>query len=99
MSKPFKNLVNKMSPAAQKKALAKTESLLKEIPLQELRRGRSVSQEYLATALATKQANISRMERRADMCVSTLRNYIEAMGGKLNVIAEFPEGKVKIKFS
>ena len=55
-----------------------------------------MSQEELAHILSTKQANISRIERRTDMYISTLRHYIEAMGGQLEILARFPEGIVEI---
>ena len=96
MSKPFKTLRQKMSPQAQNAAATKTQKMLQEMPLQELRQAHQMSQERLAQLLTTKQANISRMERRTDMYISTLRSYIEAMGGKLDIVARFPNGEVHI---
>ncbi len=96
MSKPFNNLRKKMSPVAQKAAAKKTQQMLKEMPLQELRQAHQMSQERLAELLSTKQANVSRMERRTDMYISTLRSYIEAMGGELDIVARFPDGEVHI---
>ena len=96
MSKPFNTLRKKMSPLAQKTASAKTERMLKEMPLQELRQAHQMSQERIAEILHTKQANVSRIERRTDMYISTLRSYIEAMGGQLDIVARFPNGKVHI---
>ncbi|HSW75724.1 MAG TPA: XRE family transcriptional regulator [Candidatus Saccharimonadales bacterium] len=96
MSKPFKILREKMSKSAQEAAAAKTQQMLKEMPLQELRQAHQMSQERLAQLLATKQANVSRMERRTDMYISTLRSYIEAMGGQLDIVARFPDGDVYI---
>src|SRR5436190_23191341 len=96
MSKPFNTLRKKMSPTAQAAATKKTKQMLKEMPLQELRQAHHMSQERLAELLSTKQANVSRMERRTDMYISTLRSYIEAMGGKLDIIAKFPDGEVYI---
>jgi DNA-binding transcriptional regulator YiaG len=96
MAKSFKTLKHKLSEAAQKKASDKTIILLKEMHLQELRQSRYLSQERIAEILKTKQANISRLEQRSDMHVSTLRTYIEAMGGKLDIVAIFPEGEVHI---
>ncbi len=66
------------------------------MPLQDLRQAYQMSQVRLAELLSTKQANISRIERRADMYISTLRSYIEAMGGKLDIVARFPDGEVHI---
>lgn len=96
MTKPFGILRKKMSLPAQKAAAAKKKEMLKEMPLQELRQAHQLSQERLAEILLTKQANISRIERRTDMYISTLRSYIEAMGGKLDIIAKFPDGEVYI---
>lgn len=96
MTKPFNNLRKKMSAPARKAAKAKTKEMLKAMPLQELRQAHQMSQERLAELLLTKQANVSRIERRTDMYISTLRSYIEAMGGKLDIIAKFPDGEVYI---
>jgi len=94
--KSFSLLRKKMSPHAQKLASQKTQKLLKEMPLQELRQALHFSQEHIAEVLSTKQTNISQIERRTDMYISTLRSYIEAMGGHLDIIARFPEGNVYI---
>jgi len=96
MSKPFNVLRKKMSAGARKKANEKAKKMLAEMPLQELRQARQMSQERLAEILDTKQANVSRIERRTDMYISTLRSYIEAMGGELDIIAKFPEGEVHV---
>jgi ribosome-binding protein aMBF1 (putative translation factor) len=96
MSKPFNTLRKKMSQPAQEKAANKTKQMLKEMPLQELRQALQMSQEHLAEILFTKQANVSRIERRTDMYISTLRSYIEAMGGQLDIVARFPDGDVHI---
>ena len=66
------------------------------MPLYELRQARHLSQEQLATVLEKKQGSISRIEKQTDMYISTLRSYIEAMGGKLEIIARFPEGDVHV---
>ncbi len=96
MTKPFNTLRKKMSLSAQKAAAAKKKEMLKEMPLQELRQAHQMSQQRLAELLLTKQANVSRIERRTDMYISTLRSYIEAMGGRLEIIAKFPDGEVYI---
>jgi transcriptional regulator len=96
MRKSFKTLRDKMAKSAQKVAAVKTKQMLKEMPLQELRQAHQMSQERLASLLSTKQANISRIERRTDMYISTLRSYIEAMGGQLDIVARFPDGEVHI---
>ncbi|MCK4608267.1 MAG: XRE family transcriptional regulator [Gammaproteobacteria bacterium] len=96
MARSFKELKNKMSPKAQAAVQHKVKEMLVEMPLYELRQAKYLSQERLAEILHTKQANISRIERRTDMYVSTLRSYIEAMGGELDIIATFPEGSIHI---
>lgn len=65
--------------------------------MHELRKAQALSQETLAKALNINQAAVSKMERRTDMYISTLRNYIQAMGGELEIIATFPDGQVKIE--
>jgi ribosome-binding protein aMBF1 (putative translation factor) len=89
-------LRQKMTKHAQKSVLKKTQQMLKQMPLQELRQALQMSQERLAQLLATKQTNISRIERRTDMYISTLRSYIKAMGGELEIIARFPDGDFHI---
>ena len=85
-----------MSPEALEKAASLSQAMLDEMPLQELRRARALSQEQLARTLGIKQASVSKLERRTDMYIQTLRNYIEAVGGQLEITAKFPDGKVKI---
>lgn len=62
-----------------------------EMTLQELRRARALTQVRLAKSLGVAQKQVSEIERRTDMHISTLRRSIEAMGGKLSLIAEFPD--------
>ena len=69
---------------------------LSEMPLQELRQARGLSQKVMADLLNVQQPAIAKLEKRTDMYVSTLRSHIEAMGGQLEVIARFPDGTVKI---
>ena len=70
--------------------------MLEEMPLNELRRARGLSQQELATLLHIQQPSVAKLERRTDMYISTLRAHIEAMGGELEVNARFPDGAVKI---
>jgi transcriptional regulator with XRE-family HTH domain len=66
------------------------------MPLQELRHARRLTQQELAEHLESGQAAVSKLERRTDMYVSTLRRFIEAMGGELDIIARFPDGDVRL---
>ncbi|WP_296271771.1 XRE family transcriptional regulator [Pseudomonas sp. UBA6323] len=96
MAKKFAELRAKMAPEAQARVEAKVQELLAEMPLNELRQARGLSQKVLAEVLHVQQPSIAKMERRTDMYISTLRSHIEAMGGQLDVIARFPDGSVKI---
>ncbi len=96
MARKFSDLRARMSPESQELARSKARTLLKPVPLQELRQARGLSQKGLATALHVQQPTIARTEKRTDMYISTLRSHIEAMGGGLEVIARFPEGTVRI---
>ncbi|WNF47724.1 XRE family transcriptional regulator [Pseudomonas sp. SG20056] len=96
MAKKFAELRAKMAPETQARVEAKAQELLAEMPLNELRQARGLSQKVLAEVLHVQQPSIAKMERRTDMYISTLRSHIEAMGGQLDVIARFPDGSVKI---
>jgi transcriptional regulator with XRE-family HTH domain len=69
----------------------------KGMTLNQLRQARQLTQVNLAETLKINQGAVSMMEKRTDMYVSTLRNYIEAMGGELKITAEFPEGAIQIE--
>ncbi len=97
MAKSFKNLRAKMSPAAKERSTEIARELRREICLGELRGALDISQEELAELLNKKQAAISRLERRSDMHISTLRAFIKALGGKLEIIASFPDASYHIK--
>ena len=96
MAKKFSKLRGKMSPESQAKAHEKAQQMLKELPLAELRQAMFFSQEQLAAELHVKQPAVAKMEKKADMYISTLRRFIEAMGGQLDIRAHFPEGDVRI---
>jgi len=69
----------------------------RELTLAELRRAREMTQKQLAAALDATQPGVSALEHRTDLYVSTLRSYVEALGGQLEVVAVFPDGAVQIK--
>lgn len=81
-----------LSPTRRKKIEARaTQLIADEMTLQELRRARKLTQVRMAKALGISQDGVSRLERRSDLLLSTLRKTIEAMGGNLSLIAEFPD--------
>lgn len=96
MAKKFRELEAKMSPAARARAEAKAERMLDDMALDELREALKLTQESLAESLHVNQAAISKVERRSDMLISTLRKIIEAMGGELEIRAILPAGVVRI---
>lgn len=74
------------------------EILADEMTLGQLRAALRQTQEEMASRLRMKQASVSRLERRGDMLLSTLRSYVRAMGGEIELVARFPEGRaVKIR--
>jgi len=96
MAKPYITLREKMTPESRARAAEKTQQLLQDMPLQELRQARKISQEQLAKSMHTRQSNVSRIEKRTDMYISTLRDVIKGMGGDLEIVARFPDGFVRI---
>lgn len=70
-----------------------TELIAEEYALRDIRRARQVTQEEVAARLGGKQVYISRLEKRADVKVSTLRDYVRALGGELQLMVTFPEGR------
>lgn len=85
-----------MSPAARARAKAKAERMINDMALDELREALKLTQESLAEGLHVNQAAISKVDRRSDMLISTLRKIIEAMGGELEIRAILPAGVVRI---
>jgi transcriptional regulator len=96
MPKNFNTLREKMSPAARERSRLLAEKCRAEMPLVELREAREMTQVHLAKILGVNQAAVSKLERRADMYVSTLQSFVKAMGGELKITARFPEGTVEI---
>ena len=97
MARNFRELEAKMSPESIRRSNEKTKRMIAAMPLDELRAAREMTQEQLAAILGVHQAAVSKLERRADMYVSTLRNVIKAMGGRLEIRAVFPDhGTVEI---
>ncbi len=64
--------------------------------LQELRKSRQVTQVDVARAMNIEQAAVSKLERREDMYLSTLRDYVRALGGELKLVASFPDVTIQV---
>lgn len=95
-SRHFRELLSEMDPDRRARIQARTDDLLATLPLNDLRKARELTQEEMATSLDVNQATISKLERRTDMYLSTMRRFVEAMGGELEIRARFPEGVVEI---
>ena len=84
---------------AQRRAAVRArgrEQVAEEASLRELRQALQISQQRLATVMGTTQASISKMEKRSDMLVSSVRNYVEAIGGTLELLVKVNETKVEL---
>ena len=96
MAKKFSERVARMSPESRARSDALYRPLLAEMPLQELRKALDLTQQQVAASLGINQVAISKMEGQTDRYVSTLRRFVEAMGGELRIVARFPQGTVEI---
>ena len=92
----FSELRARMSPEARAEGRRLADQDLREMPLHELRTARQLTQQQLAKTLDMSQAAVSQLEQRTDIYLSTLENFVEAMGGRLEMYAVFPDGKVKL---
>jgi DNA-binding XRE family transcriptional regulator len=96
MARNIKELFDKMDPERAARVEARVQATLAAMPMDELREARSLTQTQLGEILHVSQGAVSKVERRADMYISTLRSYVRAMGGDLQIRAVFPEGEVVI---
>ncbi len=86
------DVIKSLPPERQAKIARLTEELIaEELTLQELRKKQKLTQTDIAQLLGIKQENVSRLERRNNVHLSTLKDYIHAIGGKLHLIVEFPD--------
>ena len=96
MATKWRDIRKTLSPEAEERIRREVAAAAAVMTLYQLREARSLTQVSLAKVLDVNQGAVSRMEKRTDMYVSTLRNFIQAMGGRLQVKAIFPEGEVEI---
>jgi transcriptional regulator with XRE-family HTH domain len=93
MAKPFKNLVEKMSPENRARAEKLKLEILRDLSLKELRAARELTQKQLAKKLRVSQAAVSKMERQSDVYISTLRRCLRVMGYTLEIVARAADGE------
>ena len=92
MAKNVDDVIRGLSAARRKKIQRRAAQLIaEEMTRQELRRAREQTQVEVAKMLGITQDSVSRLEQRTDLLLSTLRNYVAALGGRLSLIAEFPD--------
>ncbi|HLA12405.1 MAG TPA: XRE family transcriptional regulator [Pyrinomonadaceae bacterium] len=90
--KTLNQKIREIGPARRKRVEARAAALIaEEMTLQELRQARKLTQVRMAKSLGISQDGVSRLEKRSDLLLSTLRKSVEAMGGNLSLIAEFPD--------
>lgn len=92
MAKKFSELRAQMPASSQ----ARADAFIIEMQLRELRKTRQVTQVELARTLDIEQGSVSKIESRDDMYVSTLREYIKALGGELKLVASFPDVEIQV---
>lgn len=91
MAKTLEQKMASLSPVRRRKVEARTTELIaEEQSLRDLRRALTRTQERVAEDLGIGQEGVSRLEQRSDLLISTLRGYVEALGGSLRLVAEFP---------
>jgi DNA-binding XRE family transcriptional regulator len=97
MAKSFDELVKRTtSDGTRRRAAKRTQELIADLLVSELRQLSGKSQAQLAKELGIKQPTLSKIEKQSDMQISTLRRIVQALGGELEVLARFPSGAVRI---
>jgi DNA-binding XRE family transcriptional regulator len=97
MAHKWADVRGKFSDEEERTLQLRYEEEVKKLSLHQVRHARSLTQVNLANTLHVNQGTVSKLEKRTDMYVSTLRSYIEAMGGQLQIRAIFPDGEVQIE--
>lgn len=94
MTTSLKDIMKGLQPDRQERIATEADRLHTEyLTLQDLRKAKELTQTNLAETLGIRQATVAQMEKRSDLMISTLRSYVEAMGGSLSLIVEFPDRK------
>ncbi|MGH9686815.1 MAG: XRE family transcriptional regulator [Candidatus Acidiferrales bacterium] len=92
MSVNVNEVIRKLTPAERKKVEDRAaEIIAEEMSLRDLRKARKLTQARVAKTLGITQDSVSRLEKRSDLLISTLRKTIKAMGGDVRIVAEFPD--------
>jgi len=97
MARKWRDFRKTLSPEAEARIKEWVAAEIAKMPIAEVRQARQMTQVRLAEVLGVNQGAISKLEKRSDMYLSTLRSYIEAMGGQLEIRAVFPDGDIMIE--
>lgn len=93
MANKWSDLKRSMSQQAQARVDARVKTTLSTMPLAEIRKAIGMTQAELASRLDVAQGSVSKVENAADMYLTTLRKYVEALGGELHLTARFADGR------
>ncbi len=92
MSRNVSAIIRTLTPRQRKKVEARAAQLIaEEMTLRQLRQACRLTQQKVAKSLRIGQEGVSKIERRSDLLISTLRDYVQAMGGQLSLVVEFPD--------
>ena len=92
MAKKLEQIMEQMPPSRRNKISARADELIAEqMTLRDIRKARELTQERMAELLKIRQDSVSRLEKRSDLLLSTLRSYVQAMGGELQLTVKFPD--------
>lgn len=92
MSRNVNDIIKKLSPAQRKKVETRAAQLIaEEMTLRQLRQACKLTQEKVAKSLRIGQEGVSKLEKRSDLLISTLRDYVKTMGGQLSLVVQFPD--------
>jgi DNA-binding XRE family transcriptional regulator len=92
----FSELRAKLSPERRRRVDAKVREMEAEMLLREIRQLAGLTQEQLAESMGVTQSALSRLESQDDMYVSTLQRIVESLGGRLEIIADLPNGRIAL---
>lgn len=92
MPRNVNDIISKLSPTQRKRVETRAAQLIaEEMTLRQLRQACKLTQQKVARSLRIGQEGVSKIERRSDLLISTLRDFVQAMGGQLSLVVEFPD--------
>jgi transcriptional regulator with XRE-family HTH domain len=95
-NRKFRELLDAMPAERRQRIEKRFQKSLAAMPLDQIRKAQQMTQLQLAGILGVNQGEISKIEHRSDVCVSTLAEYVEALGGRLEIRAVFKDREVRI---